>query len=246
MPSERRRGEREPLTLKVEYQDAAGLVHDYTENISRGGTFVLTSRELEPGTPIHLVLSFPGLLQPLSLSGTVRWLREGTAAERGVGVEFDALSTEAIAGLQELVGRIERQDPALIARRLRVLVVEDNPHVASLIRDGLRGGGRREFEGRIVFEFETAKDGRQALALLSRERFDVLIIDVYLPVRDGPSVIRELRAQEQGRRMPIVAMSAGGPTARAAALAAGADFFLEKPMRLADIVETMRKLTERA
>jgi uncharacterized protein (TIGR02266 family) len=242
MSADRRKGEREALTLKVEYDDAAGLVHDFTENISHGGTFVLTTRQLEVGTPVSLVLSFPGLLQPLTLGGVVRWQRSSPPEEQGVGVEFSDLSDENRARLEQVVAAIEHGDPSLVAQRLRVLVVEDNPHVATLIREGLAGGGRREFDGRLVFDFEHVRDGREATAALARDPFDVLIIDVYLPVMDGPSVIKDVRSRERDHRMPIVAMSAGGPAARAAALAAGADFFLEKPMRLADIVNTMRKL----
>jgi CheY-like chemotaxis protein len=44
--------------------------------------------------------------------------------------------------------------------------------------------------------------------------------------------------------MPVVAVSAGGAAAREAAMAAGADFFLDKPMRLADIVDTIRRLAD--
>jgi CheY-like chemotaxis protein len=56
-------------------------------------------------------------------------------------------------------------------------------------------------------------------------------------------VIAQVRADERLKGMPIVAVSGGGAPARSAAMAAGADFFLDKPMRLADIVATMRRLT---
>jgi CheY-like chemotaxis protein len=115
--------------------------------------------------------------------------------------------------------------------------------VANLIREGLAGGGRRELSGKIQFQFTTVGNGREALEALRRERFDVLIVDIYLPILDGAHVIAEARADASLAGIPIVAVSAGGPSAREAALKAGADFFLEKPMRLADIVATMRRLT---
>lgn len=240
---EQRRDQREPLVLKVEYADADDLVGDYTANISRGGTFVLTQRQLEPGSPVRLVLSFPGLIKPLPLTGVVKWIRTEPEEERGVGVEFDLSNPELATRLDALVRRIADRDPAIVARLMRVLVVEDNPHVATLIRDGLAGGGRRELAGRVSFQFTTVTNGREALEILAQEAFDVLIIDVYLPVLDGPHVIKQVRANASMRGMPIVAVSAGGPSARDAALQAGADFFLEKPMRLADIIATMRRLT---
>lgn len=240
---DRRREPREPLTLKVEYGDAADLVGDYTDNISAGGTFVLTSRDLPIGTPVRLVLSFPGLIRPLFLDGVVRWVKREPEDERGVGIEFDLAAGPDRARLDELVRRIAEGDPEVVARTLRVLLVEDNPHVANLIREGLIGGSRRELSGRVAFQFKTVGNGRDALDLLRREPFDALIVDVYLPVLDGAHVIRAVREDQQLRRIPIVAVSAGGPPARESALQAGADFFLDKPMRLADILATLRRLT---
>jgi uncharacterized protein (TIGR02266 family) len=138
---ERRHSQREALTLKVEYDDAAELIADYTENISQGGTFIQTHRELAEGTGVRLVLSFPGLLTPLHLAGV-----------------------------------------------------------------------------------------------------DFVIVDVYLPVMDGAQLIAHMRASDKLKSTPVVAVSAGGAAARDAAIGAGADIFLDKPMRLADIVDTIRRL----
>jgi len=238
--SDRRQQLREPLLLKVEYQDADDLVADYTANISHGGLFVLTSREFQVGEPVRLVLSFPGLIRPLPIAGTVKWVREGE--ERGVGIEFE--STDEVQRLAALVDRIDARDPGLVARVLDVLVVEDNPHVAQLIRDGLTGGGRRELGDRVSFRFHNAANGKEALEILHGSmHLDLIIIDIYLPILDGAQVIKKARAEGLMRAVPIIAVSAGGASARAAALAAGADFFLDKPMRLADIVATMRRLT---
>jgi len=241
---DRRSEPRELLTLKVEYADASELVSDYTDNISTGGTFVLTGRDLPEGTEIRLILSFPGLLQPLPVAGRVKWTRISPPDMRGVGVAFDRSDVETVARLDEFVGRIAAGDPLLVGRTLRVLVVEDNPHVATLIREGLRGSSRRELGGRVTFDCETAVNGRDGLALVRKQPFDVLIVDIYLPVLDGAQLIRQVRADEALRHVPIVAVSGGGPQAREAALAAGADFFLDKPMRLADIFATMRILAK--
>jgi uncharacterized protein (TIGR02266 family) len=242
-PEERRRAHREPLTLKVEYGDAGELVADYTENISSGGTFVLTGRLLPEGTEVRLVLSFPGLIKALPITGVVKWVRAEPPEERGLGVEFDAAGADAIARLGDLIGRIAAGDPQLVRPNLRVLVVEDNPHVATLIREGLTAGSRRELQDKVSFQCDTAANGREALAAIHATAYDVLIVDVYLPVLDGPEVIRQIRADEALKHTPVVAVSGGGPAARQSAMAAGADFFLEKPMRLADIVATMRRLT---
>src|SRR4051794_34616834 len=88
---DKRKSDREPVTLFVEYEGADDLVGDYTENLSSGGTFVATNRELPIGTQITLVLGFPGLLEPISVEGTVRWARgphDGNADDAGAGIEF--------------------------------------------------------------------------------------------------------------------------------------------------------------
>jgi uncharacterized protein (TIGR02266 family) len=241
-PDDRRRTPREPLLLKVEYGDATELVTDFTDNISTGGTFVLTDRVLPVGSEVQLTLSFPGLIKPLPIGATVKWVRDAPPGERGVGVEFNLADGDAQEKLASLVARIAVGDPTLVTRVLRVLVVEDNPHVATLIREGLAGGSRRELAGKVSFQFTTVTNGKDALAAVRAARYDVMIADIYLPILDGAQVIATVRADERLRSLPIVAMSGGGAPARAAAMAAGADFFLDKPMRLADIVATMRRL----
>jgi len=238
---EKRRAAREPVALFVEYEGADDLVCDFTENLSSGGTFVTTNRTLPVGTSVQLVLSFPGLLEPIAVEGTVRWTRGNSAAgDAGAGIEFEpGPSRDAMAGV---VDRIRSGDPKMMARLLRVLVVEDNHHVAELIQQGLTGSTKRDFGSGVSFVFKNAQDGRSALEILRTETFDALIIDVYLPVVDGPKVIMTARSELGLVDLPIIAVSAGGDQARDAALAAGANIFLEKPMRLRRVIETMQRL----
>jgi len=239
---EKRRDTRAAVTLFVEYEGADDLIGDFTENLSTGGTFVSTARHIPLGTTVQLVLSFPGLLEPISISGTVRWTRREASSEgdAGAGIEFDAgAARDALAAV---VDRIERRDPRTVSRLFRVLVVEDNRHVADLIQEGLRGSTRREFHGGVSFVFKGAEDGRAALALLKSEPFDALIIDVYLPIIDGPHVIHIARTELGLVDLPIIAVSAGGDVARSVALAAGANIFLDKPMRLRQVIDTMTRL----
>ncbi|HJZ88085.1 MAG TPA: TIGR02266 family protein [Polyangia bacterium] len=241
----RTRGTREPLMLKVEYPEAGDLLADYTENISRGGTFILTRRDLAVGTPVRIELSFPGLLAPIVLDGEVRWARSSMDPDqRGLGVAFQLEEGDTAARLAQIVECIERGDPEVIARTLRVLVVEDNPHVGKLLEEGLGMHAGRDFQGRVRFEFEHCKDGRQALELLRTQGFDLAIIDIYLPIMDGATLIRALRADPRLGSLPIIAVSAGGRSAHELAQGAGADFFVEKPMRLQEILRTVKKLVE--
>lgn len=238
---EKRRDAREAVTLFVEYEGPDDLVGDFTENLSTGATFVATNRELPVGTRVTLVLSFPGLLEPIAIEGTVRWTREdGEDGDGGAGLEFThGPSRDQLATAVE---RIRARDPRTMSQAFRVLVVEDNRHVATLLQEGLRGSSRRDFGGSVSFVFRNAEDGGAAVEILRQERFDALIIDVYLPVIDGPKVIAHARAEPGLAGLPIIAVSGGGEPARRLALEAGADVFLDKPMRLRQVIDAMRRL----
>jgi uncharacterized protein (TIGR02266 family) len=235
---EKRRAERKPVTLRVDYEGAEDFVGDYTENLSAKGTFVASTRVHDIGTEVRLVLSFPGLLQPITVDGVVRWIRTGE--EAGIGIEFT--DSPGLTHLIDVVDRLRRGDSGLIQRIIRILVVEDNPHVAQLIKDGIRGSGKRSFGGDLTFEFEDAENGQEALDKLRAGKFDVLIVDIYLPILDGPHVISAVRNELALTELPIIAVSAGGESARAAALGAGANIFIDKPMRLRQVIDTMRLL----
>jgi DNA-binding response OmpR family regulator len=140
--------------------------------------------------------------------------------------------------LAAAIDAIRRRAPEVVGRVVRVLVVEDNQHVARFIRDGLVGSKIRDVE----FEFTWSEDGRAALTALDDGAYDAAIVDMYLPEVDGPEVISRIRRHRRLSTMPIIAVSAGGAPARTAALDAGADLFLDKPMRLRQIVESMVEL----
>jgi uncharacterized protein (TIGR02266 family) len=240
---DRRLLQRDPIVLIVDYDGADDLVGDYREYLAAGGTFIRTERELEPDTPVRLVLSFPGLVRPIQFDGVVRWARPPSRAdgEPGVQIEFAELNGASRAELDAAIAAITRRDPGVVGKLVRVLVVEDNPHMVRLISEGLASCAG-EFGDRVVFHFREAADGREALDLCRAQRFDAAIIDIYLPGLDGASLIRELRADPCAGDLPIIAVSAGGAHAEKAALAAGADLFLGKPMRLRQVVDSMRAL----
>lgn len=127
-------------------------------------------------------------------------------------------------------------------RIVRVLLVEDNPHVAELITDGLDGAARREMAGRVAFIFDVVGDGQMALDRLDEIDPDLIILDVYMPVMDGAAFLRHLRARPQQSSTPVIALSAGGEAAREAAMSAGADVFLDKPLRLNEVMAAAVRL----
>jgi type IV pilus assembly protein PilZ len=87
-----KRGEnRAPITLRVEYKRINTFFADYTKNISKGGTFIRTTRPLEIGTEFMFVLSLPEAVE-LELKGVVKWVVPEADASgdkpAGMGIQF--------------------------------------------------------------------------------------------------------------------------------------------------------------
>lgn len=97
---ERRTEDRAPITLRVDYRRLNTFFADYTKNISKGGTFIRTTKPLEIGTSFNFVLSMPKASAggggnetvELSLEGVVKWVvreAEGAADKpAGMGIQF--------------------------------------------------------------------------------------------------------------------------------------------------------------
>ncbi len=90
--SDRRTAERHSITLRVDYKRMNTFFADYAKNISKGGTFIRTSKPLEVGTEFVFVLSIPGQPDQLQLRGQVMWtVDDATATEEhpaGMGIRF--------------------------------------------------------------------------------------------------------------------------------------------------------------
>jgi type IV pilus assembly protein PilZ len=90
--SDRRSEERHSITLRVDYKRMNTFFADYAKNISKGGTFIRTSKPLDVGTEFVFVLSIPGQPDQLQLKGQVMWTVDDAAATEenpaGMGIRF--------------------------------------------------------------------------------------------------------------------------------------------------------------
>src|SRR5579875_2495855 len=120
--------------------------------------------------------------------------------------------------------------------RRRILVVDDQPVNRMLLERLLADIGH---------DSAHAGDGAEALALLARERFDLVLMDCQMPVLDGYEATRRLRQREDaGKRIPVVAMTASALRGqRERCLAAGMDDYLRKPVTLAALNEILARWT---
>ena len=128
--------------------------------------------------------------------------------------------------------RIREQDqldgPEPVFPGKRVLLVEDNPinqRVASALLES------------VQFEVTAALDGEEALALLEKEAFDVILMDVQMPRLDGYAATRQIRQRKDLQSLPVIAMTAEVTEgAMEKCLAAGMDDYVAKPIDRAQLL----------
>jgi len=117
----------------------------------------------------------------------------------------------------------------------RVLIVDDEPAIVRLVRDYLE---------RARFDVSTAANGEDALRLFTRERPDLVILDLTLPLMDGLDVAREMR---RAGDVPIIMLTARTEESdRVAGLELGADDYVTKPFSAREIVARVRAVLRRA
>jgi signal transduction histidine kinase/CheY-like chemotaxis protein/HPt (histidine-containing phosphotransfer) domain-containing protein len=127
--------------------------------------------------------------------------------------------------------------PATALRPLRILLAEDNAVNQKVVAGMLASGGHR-----VV----VVGNGREAVDAVVRQPFDVVLMDLQMPVMSGLEATAAIRDAERGdgRRVPIVAMTAHAMTGdRERCLAAGMDGYVAKPIRIPDLVAALAQAT---
>ena len=131
------------------------------------------------------------------------------------------------AKVSEAVRQDERLSP-------RVLVVDDEPHIVELVRYNLQQEG---------FAVSVATSGREALARVSGDHPDLVVLDIMLPELDGIEVCRQIRAQS---RVPILMLTARDRELdRVVGLELGADDYVTKPFSPRELVARIRAILRR-
>jgi len=118
---------------------------------------------------------------------------------------------------------------------LRALVAEDNKFNQVVVRNLLK---------RVGISVEVAENGEQALAMLDRGGFDLVFMDVRMPVMNGYECTERIRARgDAAARIPILAVTADATRSDVQqCLASGMDLHLSKPLRLAEVIEAIKAL----
>ena len=119
---------------------------------------------------------------------------------------------------------------------MRLLLVEDEPQLRSLLSAGLVAAG---------YAVDEADNGRDAHFLGDTEAFDAVILDLGLPMLDGLSVLKRWR--DAGRTVPVLILTARDNwSEKVAGIDAGADDYLTKPFHMEELLARLRALIRRA
>jgi CheY-like chemotaxis protein len=170
-------------------------------------------------------------------------------AEQGLGVDGVLIKPATPQTLFEVCSRVlgfsvprlartTKREEAMAGHQARLcgahlLLVEDNAVNREIALAVLRRAG-------IVVS--VACDGREALDMLGRERFDGVLMDCQMPVMDGYETTRQLRLQPQWRELPVIAMTANALVGdRAEVIAAGMNDHIAKPIRVDEMFATLAR-----
>ncbi len=112
----------------------------------------------------------------------------------------------------------------------RILIAEDEPGIASFLDKGLKAAG---------YSTLVVEDGRTAASAARDDDFEMLILDLGLPLLDGQEVLREIRAR--GERMPVIILTArSGVSSTVAGLEGGADDYMTKPFSFEELLARVK------
>lgn len=119
----------------------------------------------------------------------------------------------------------------------KILLVEDDPNLGSLLRDHL------ELKGK--FKVVLAKDGEEGARFFAKEHFDLCILDIMMPKKDGFTLGKEIR--KINPRIPIIFATAKGMMEdKVEAFTLGGDDYITKPFRIEELLLRIQALLKRA
>jgi len=229
----------------VQYKTVDELVLAYTSDLSRGGMFLKTDEFLPINAVIQVKIGLPEGAGEIPAICRVAYVRDrDTAATQnlpmGMGVEFLDLDREAVQIFEhfiiELSGSAQPAQKA-IARRLKVVAVDDDPRYLEYLAQVFQGRGDQVF---------TAPDGFEGLALCLKQLPDVIICDVQMPRMDGWQFLRMVRARPSLAGTPVVFQtSQQGDDERVRGYQLGVDDYITKPFAAEELLARIDRLVQR-
>ena len=120
---------------------------------------------------------------------------------------------------------------------ISIIVVDDLQFSCEVVKSGLKKSGYKDIR--------TANSANQAMLLMNQQRADVVLADFWMPEMNGLEAIYHIRADEETKSLPIIALTAlAMPGDRKKCLAAGADSYICKPLNLKELSKIIEHLLE--
>jgi CheY-like chemotaxis protein len=238
-----------PILLRAEVVHDGEPVVAHTLEMSKSMVFVKTHHQAYIGDSVVLHLSFPGLLERTTFETQVisHRLPSGPGQPGGLVLGFvfhDDTEKQRLGVLLDRLGvtqNIQNIAPKPDDRTLfRILLVEDSLIASQAFEYCVAKFFSERGAERVVVD--VADNVAQARGLAEGGPYDLVIVDFFLGAETGDVFIAELRARAAAGQLPIVAISAADAEARERSLAAGADFFMEKPLAHRDLFSTLERL----
>ncbi|MBN1524196.1 MAG: response regulator [Spirochaetales bacterium] len=180
------------------------------------------------GTGLGLTIS----KKLVELMHGILWVE--SRVHHGSKFSFTALFGLTEEEVPELKGKIHNHDQIDVSGNMKILVAEDDLFTQKMIQRAL------EKRGNTVF---CVDNGKSAISLLHKIKFDILLLDINMPVMDGyetAKIIRESDNSHSLSTLPIIAITAHAQqTDREKCLAAGMNGYLPKPIHITDLVRTI-------
>jgi DNA-binding response OmpR family regulator len=115
----------------------------------------------------------------------------------------------------------------------QILIVEDEPRIAAFLEKGLQKHG---------YDTAVAIDGEEAIQMVQKDVFDLLLLDLGLPIKDGWTVLKELQQHDQPVPAVIILTARSGDGDRSQSLRLGAKDYLTKPFRFNDLLDRVKAI----
>jgi len=229
----------ERMVLRAELSHDQREIVAHTTELKLDSVVVRTDEQLSPGDAVSLRLSFRQLLAPVELPARVVAIDPGSGLGffPGVTLALDGLTAEQQAFVARLIGAVDEEGPDE-PPVCRVLLVEDS----QLMREHVETRAERVTDDSVRLIVDTADSVERALELLEANSYALALVDLYLPERSGDTLVRTIR--ERGLdQLAVIGCSVGGASARDSFLEAGADLYLDKPVKVKDLLTTVQRLT---
>ena len=209
------------------------LERTVTINLSLGGLCLYSDALFPMGSQFYCAVTVPGCAKPVEAMGTLVWFQKADQDAHGykLGIEFDAISPEHLAALQQL---FEHPPSAAPSRAKKLLLVDDDLELQLAIKLRLESAG---------FQVITASDGLEALRKGREEHPHLIILDLMLPHLNGYEVCRLLKFDQKFQRIPIMVFTARSRQQdMEMGRAVGADAYVTKPCNGKELIAKVEEL----